>query len=85
MSPGIVIICLALAGEQALSGRDGAGMPFPRSLRDDPRAVAASKRRRDRVDRDDKHAGKLPDRAQRVEHILKHDRCERATFLGAQA
>jgi hypothetical protein len=33
----------------------------------------------------DKDAGKLPDRAQGVEDILKHDRCERTTFLRAQA
>jgi hypothetical protein len=76
---------LALADEQARSGRDGAGMAFPRGFRDDARAVAAGERRRDRIDRDDKHAGKLPDRAHGVEHILKHDRRERAAFLGAQA
>jgi hypothetical protein len=77
--------CVALAGKQARSRRDGAGMAFPRAFRNDARAVAAGERCRPRIDRDDKHAGKLTDRAHGVEHILEHGRCERATFLGAQA
>ena len=77
--------CLALAGKQARGGCDGAGMAVPRAFRDDARAVAARERCRDRIDRDDKDAGKLTDRTRGLEHILKHDRCERTTLLGAQA
>ena len=67
---------LPLADEQARGGGDGAGVAIPRAFRNDARAVAAGKRCRDRIDRDDKHAGKLPDRAHRVEHILEHGRRE---------
>ena len=56
---------LALADEQARGGGDGAGMAFARTVRDDAGAVAAGERCRDRIDGDDKHAGKLLDRAQR--------------------
>ena len=66
-------------------GRNGAGMAFPRGFRDDARAIAAGERCRDRIDGDHKDAGKLTDRAHGVEHIFKHDRRERTTFLGAQA
>ena len=75
----------ALADEQARGGGDGAGMAFPRAFRDDAGAVAAGERCRDRIDRDDKDAGKLLDRAHGVEHVLEHDRRERATLLRAQA
>src|SRR6516162_5880139 len=60
-------------------------MAFPGTFRDDARAVAAGERSRYRIDRDDKDAGKLLHRTQGVEHILKHDRRERTTFLWAQA
>ena len=86
MSPGMVIMpAWPSRTKQALSGRNGAGMAFPRALRDDARAVAAGESCRDRIHRDHEHARKLTDRAHGVEHILEHDRCERATFLGAQA
>ena len=77
--------CLTLADEQARSSRHGAGVAFACAFRDDAAAVAAGERCRDRIDRDNEDAGKLPDCAQGVEDILKHDRRERATFLGAQA
>ena len=54
---------LPFAHEQPSRSRDGAGMAFARAFRDDARAVATGKRCRGRIDRDDKHAGKLPDRA----------------------
>ena len=60
-------------------------MAFSRAVRNDARAVAAREGCRNRIDRDDKDAGELTDRAHGGEHILKHDRCERTTFLGAQA
>ncbi len=86
MSPGIVIMpAWPSRDQQARSGRNGAGMAFPRALRDDPRAVAAGERRRNRIDGHEKDAGKLRDRAQGVEDILEHDRRERATLLRAQA
>jgi hypothetical protein len=41
---------VALAGKQARSGRNGAGMAFPRGFRDDARAEAAGERSRYRID-----------------------------------
>jgi hypothetical protein len=58
-------------------------MAFQRALHDDARAIAARERFRDRIDCDDKHASKLPDRAYGFEHILKHGRCEQSTFIRA--
>ena len=85
MSPGIVIMPgLPLAHEQARGGGDGAGVAIPRAFRNDARAIPIRERCRGGVDRDDEHAGKVPDRAYGVEHILEHGRREHATFLRAQ-
>jgi hypothetical protein len=77
--------CPALASEQARGGGDSAGMAFARAFGDDARAVAAGERGRDRIERYEKEAGKLRDRAQGLEDILEHDGRKRATFLRVEA
>ena len=77
--------CPPLTDEQARGGGDGAGMAFARAFRDDARAITRRKRCRDRVNRDDKHAGKSPDRAHSFKHVLEHGPCELTPLVSAQA
>ena len=75
---------VALAHKQARRRRDGAGVAVPRAVCDNARAMAEAKRGRGGIDRDHNEAGKLPDRAQRPEHILEHGRRKHAAFFRAQ-